>query len=373
MGVLSCLLAGCALQPAAVEARPADNADKTPHVVGRVAEHEHTGHEHTGHPGAHERREHGTSAAAVPIARQRLDSLARGNQLRIGVEFLPPAAEETALAVPPSHARAETVAEPPTASPPERVRRSYGDRERAERHTWTMSAEDLASIRNPVARETLHFLDDLMGEDRRRLKRELGTPLLTMQAIDFQSPGIDLYADERQAEEEAIWMSDEGIKLLQRPFRHLLRRLPMVEAFEDELDEFKSDNVPLSEAYVREHRTGSLGRVSMKLRSRDLTDPVEIVYKNYGLRIGTSQRRLKVGFAREILQDLHFEVRTRRNYDSTHWRIRADLSWVVSPTTSLHLLAGDDLDFLATSSVYSLFDSPMDGSPGVLVYAVHLF
>ena len=92
-----------------------------------------------------------------------------------------------------------------------------------------------------------------------------------------------------------------------------------------------------------------------------------------GIRLGTSQERLKVGFGRYISQGLRLELRSRHDYDSGSWRLRADLSWAMSEQTSLHLVAGDDLDFLTTSTVYSLFDSPMDGSPGLLVYAVHLF
>ena len=40
---------------------------------------------------------------------------------------------------------------------------------------------------------------------------------------------------------------------------------------------------------------------------------------------------------------------------------------------SMHLAAGDDMDFLSTSSIYSLFESPMDGRPGLVLYAVHTF
>ena len=212
-----------------------------------------------------------------------------------------------------------------------------------------------------------------MGADRRRLKRELGTPILTMQSYDLQSPGIDLHADALQDDEEAIWMTDNGMKLLRRPLKQLLRRFPMVQSLEVELDEFKSENVQLSEAWRRTHRSRGLGRMSMRLRARDLRDPVEMTYIRSGVRIGSSQQRLKLGWLGNLTKDLRLEIRTRRQYDRADWRVRADLSWTVSEKSSLHLLAGDDLDFLTTSTVYSLFDSPMDGSPGLLLYAVHLF
>ena len=40
---------------------------------------------------------------------------------------------------------------------------------------------------------------------------------------------------------------------------------------------------------------------------------------------------------------------------------------------AVRLAAGDDMDFLSTSSIYSLFEAPMDGAPGLLLYAVHIF
>jgi hypothetical protein len=52
---------------------------------------------------------------------------------------------------------------------------------------------------------------------------------------------------------------------------------------------------------------------------------------------------------------------------------RVDLSYHPSLSTSLHVALGDDMDFLSTSSIYSLFESPMDGSPGIVLYAVHVF
>jgi hypothetical protein len=117
----------------------------------------------------------------------------------------------------------------------------------------------------------------------------------------------------------------------------------------------------------------NLGRVSMRVRANDLRDPVEIAYMKSGVRIGTSQGMLKLGYSHRLTDDIDFTVRPRLDYATGAWHVRADLAWTLSHTTSLHLTAGDNLDFLATSNFYSLFDSPMDGSPGLLFYAVHLF
>lgn len=343
-GILFCLLAGCAVQPTSIDDRWSSD-DSAREVAAREA-----------------------------ANRAALQRLADGNRLRIGVEFLPPAAEENAVAVVPAAARAQvtTDGEPP--------RRPVGsipvplNRDNRDRHTWTLSNDDLAAMRAPLEQETLRFLDDVMGEDRRRLRRELGTPILSMQTIDLQSPGLDLPSEEEQAEERAEWLTQNGMVLLRRPFQNLLRRFPTVREFEIELDEFKSTNLPLSETYgPAPDRRNDVGRVSMHIRANNPRDPVELAWVQSNVRVGTSQGLLKVGLAQDLAENLTLEVRTRHAYDSSDWRVRADLTWRLSRTTSLHLVAGDDLDFMATSSVYSLFDSPMDGSPGLLIYAVHLF
>ena len=247
LGIPICLLAGCVVQPTHVEPQVAGSPKQD------LSQRQLDSDTAPPHPTASDVRE-----AIHP----HLALLRRGNPLRIGIEFLPPRGEESAFAVRATPSRAESVAEKPRAlmQPPERSRPI----DRKNRHTWTMSTDDLEAIRDPIARETMQFIDDVMGEDRRRLKRNLGTPILTMQTIDLQSPGIDLRADERQIEDEAIWATDHGMGLLKRPLRHLLKRLPIVRDAELRLDEFKSDNVPLSKAYRHSHRSRSPGRVWLR-------------------------------------------------------------------------------------------------------------
>jgi hypothetical protein len=341
LGTALGLLAGCAVQPAAGgEERPGDAID------GAQA----------------------TNAIAI-----RLQQLQHSHLLCLGVEFLPPAASEEPLATPTPPVHVEPVPLPPRPAPRPPEYQPYGDRDRYEPHTWLMSGEDLANVRDPLERETLHFIDDLMGEDRRRLRRDIGTPILTMQAADLQSPGLDRGTTDPQADEESQWMAQHGVELLRRPFNRMLRRTPIVQQIEVDLDDWKESNVPLSEEYSRTHDTHDLGRMSMRVHANDYKDPVELVYMRSGVRVGSSQTQLKLGLSRHLSRDLLLELRAREDYDDSEWHLRADLSWLVSPRTSLHFVAGDNLDFMATSTVYSLFESPMDGSPGLLVYAVHLF
>jgi hypothetical protein len=316
-------------------------------------------------------------ASATPDVSNRaiLRELAHGSPMRLGVEFLPPAADESAVAVTPAAARAQDA---PATAParPQAPISPTGDPDdvRSDRHTWTLSIEDLSAMRTPLERETLQFLEDLRHADLRRQRRELGTPILTIETVDLESPELRLMQDDVLADERAEWLTEHGFELFRRPASLLLRRLPLVQGLQVELDDFKSDNVPLSQPYRMSHQDEpNLGRVSMRVRANDLHDPVEIAYMKSGVRIGTSQGMLKLGYTHRLTDNIDFSVRPRLDYATGAWHVRADLGWTLSHTTSLHLVAGDNLDFLATSNFYSLFDSPMDGSPGLLFYAVHLF
>lgn len=288
---------------------------------------------------------------------------------RVGIEYLAPDAElaspqRSPMWVEPLHDDED----PQRRTPPATTRRSS---ERT--HTWLMDADDLAAVEDLEARLTLQFLENVMGEDHRRVYRELGTPILQPQMIDLQSPGIELPTETSQREEAEAWLAEHGTGLLNRPLRRLLRQLPVVQQFEVDLDEFKSDHVPLSGPYREAHGDQrSLGRVSMRVRM-SMRDPLDVAYMRSGVRISTSQEKLKLGYTGTLADRLTLEIHTSRNYSDHAWSLRADLIWDLDLNNSLHFVVGDDLDFLSTSSVYSMFESPMDGSPGLLVYALHLF
>ncbi len=329
-GIVVCLLAGCATQPTSPDPRIA-------------------------------------SGAAVPPAAPAV------LMLRIGVEFLPP--EQSTPT--PAPIADETFQFEPAAAFSSRNRRAEQDpppprQEPAVRHTWAMTTSDLAAIDNPIARETLSFVNDLMREDGRAVQREVRLPFLDWQPPDIE--GAQLWSEQQTAEAREEWVHEHGPRLLQRPLRNLLRRLPLARDFEVGLAEFRSDNVPLSQPYRLAHGDqGRLGRFSLRLHASDLTDPVELVYIRSGVRIGSSQTRGKVSIDWRLSDWVTLELRGRTDYDTGEQQYRADLTFWPSPTTSLHVSIGDDLDFLSTSSIYSLFDSPMDGSPGILLYAVHSF
>src|SRR5690606_18410390 len=108
--------------------------------------------------------------------------------------------------------------------------------------------------------------------------------------------------------------------------------------------------------------------------TRDLSDPMEVVYIHHsGVRIGSSRTTGKLSLDFNLTETLNFTLRARSDYETGKSVIRTDLIYRPSHNMSVHLAAGDDMDFFATSSLYSLFESPMDGSAGLLLYAVHTF
>ncbi|MBL8754231.1 MAG: hypothetical protein JNK15_13095, partial [Planctomycetes bacterium] len=114
-------------------------------------------------------------------------------------------------------------------------------------------------------------------------------------------------------------------------------------------------------------------RVSLRIHADDPKDPLEVVWVQSGVRIGTSQEFGKFGLELELTDRLHMELRARTGYETHEHDLRLDLSYRPSARTSLHVALGDDMDFLSTSSLYSLFETPMDGAPGLVLYAVHVF
>lgn len=336
-GILCCLLAGCAMQPTPVR----------------------------------------SLATADVSSRDLFQKLADANSMRLGVEFLPPAEDERAVAVRPSAARVNNVpVEPRSARPktPYVFDSARRERKGSDRHTWVLSSDDLAALRTPVERETLHFLDDVLEQDHNRSVYDLGTPILDVETIDLQSPESRLPDYSPDVEERAEQLNQRGFGLLRSPSRRLFRRLPVVHDLEVQVETFSSVNVPLSRSYREAHEDQrKLGRLTVRVRANDLVDPVELNYFRSGVRLGSSQSTLKLGFQREIVDSVTLDVQTQYDYETYRWNLRADLGWAVTPHSSLHLLASDAVDFLVTSNQHSLYETPLDGSPGLLLYAVHRF
>ena len=331
--MVGCLLAGCSMQPTTTSRSPAA-------VM--------------------------TDAGSIPDSKRlRAAATLPSFVLRIGVEHLPPD-QRTDLDPP----RLETIGPPPQA----RLREEPAPRpttliDRAEQR-WR---DDLTQLEDPLAREALHFVSDMVEQDRNRARMEVGIPFFDLYVQD-PDRGPLLASEEAMQADHQEWAQRHGPAMLRRPLRQLLRRLPIVQAFELEVDEFRSDNVPLSEPYenARDRRSSS-GRVSMRVRTNDLSDPLEVAYVYSGVRLGTTQDTVKFGIDWDLTSRLTLAFRAHTMYTVNDKGMRADLSYRATERMSVHVAIGDDMDFLSTSSAYSLFESPMDGSPGLVLYAVHVF
>lgn len=338
LGIAVCLLAGCATQPTAPAVQP-------------------------------------SRALALPAAHPL--------RLRIGIEHLPPEDTGGDDPVMADALRAEPQTHPAVAHPElapgsrrnDPVRRRNGPvlRELRPLHTWAMTETDLAELDDPIARETLRFVEDLIAADRKRVEFEAGIPFLDWREVPTDR-GPLLASEQMLADLQEEWVHEHGPALLKAPLKKMLRRLPLIQDFEVALDEFRSDNVPLSEPYCEQHDEGcDLGRLSMRLHAGDLRDPVEIAYIWGGFRLASSQEHAKLALDLPLADRLRLRFHTRSDYQDRSYRVRADLIYSPTRSTTLHLAAGDDMDFLATSSIYSMFDTPMDGTNGLVLYAVHTF
>lgn len=288
---------------------------------------------------------------------------------RIGIEHLPPGEQGGPSAEPTVEARSRPAPKPvrPRAEP------KHALTDPISRHTWSMSAEDLAAIDDPIARETLQFVQDLVEADRRRVRMEVGLPFFALDPPDLDR-GPLLHSEQALLTAQEEWAQAHGPKLLRRPLQQLLRRLPFVRNVEMEVQDFRSDHVPLSEPYRLTHGDrASLGRLSLRVHLGDPDDPVEVAYVRSGVRLGTSQDTGKLSIGVDLSATVRFEVRASTDYRTGDNGLRVDLAYRPSDHTSVHLALGDDMDFLSTSSIYSLFETPMDGSAGLVLYAVHVF
>jgi hypothetical protein len=138
--------------------------------------------------------------------------------LRIGIEHLPPEAESPGDPEP--RVEAQPRLAPPVAAPTARAERRR-EPDAAHRHTWALSASDLTAIDDPIARETLHFVQDLVEEDLNRSRREVTMPFLGVHDQDpAAGPLLDSELALLAAQEE--WIQDRGPALMRRPLQQLL-------------------------------------------------------------------------------------------------------------------------------------------------------
>jgi hypothetical protein len=243
-----------------------------------------------------------------------------------------------------------------------------------------LSAEALREIDDPAERLTLSFLNNLMGEDRNRVQRRLGAPILfNLWRNTTTVHGLETHLDHRDREDQTLLLARERSSLLTRPLRKAVRTGTFLDTFQDLIDNFKAENVPLTDEYEDNHRKRShFGRLSMRVRTNNSDDPVEVTWRRDGWRLGSGLERVKLGYRTSLTDQLHFSLNSVYFYASSLMDVWGDLHYVVDTNTELHFLFGDKMDIVTGSTMYPVVHSPIalrsvDESPGVMFYVEHNF
>ncbi len=239
---------------------------------------------------------------------------------------------------------------------------------------FRVTKSDLDLIENPIERMTARFVRDLIGEDRRRVERELGTPILTRRMRRLDNNMLHARFQELEEEQEADYMQKEARGLLRRPLRKVLKNFTLVAEIDDLIKEFKAENLPTSGDY-HDERSGSSGwgRVSMRVKVRRMDDPLELSYRNWGWKVASNLERAKLKYEIDLTEKVEAELGWRYSYDDHHLVFRAGLIYIIDPKTQMSIVFGDDLNYLGGPAAYSYLRSPMDGEDGIVFNVQHRF
>ena len=242
-----------------------------------------------------------------------------------------------------------------------------------------LSRDALARIENPAERFTLNFIHHMIGEDRRRVQRQVGAPILFNQLRNsLPVHGLETVLDQRNREDQALLLARERSSLLNRPLRRALKTSTLIHRFETLIDDFKADHVPLTGAYEDQHQRRRYGRFSVRLHVRDSANPVEVAYRYEGWRVGTAHDYMKFGLDRDLSENVAFSMRGVYQYGPALLDMWCALRVDVDESTNAHLLFSDKMDIVTGSTMYPVVHSPValrtvDESPGALFYMEHFF
>lgn len=292
---------------------------------------------------------------------------------RLGVEFLHEMVRrETPLTVTDDPVRVEPKAPPrsfaPVAGPSE-----------PEKPALDLSRAAISRVPDTAERMTLRFLHELLGEDRLRVQRDIGAPILNTHLRQWNSEMFLTAADRAESEDHYAEVLQYQGRMVNRPLRKVLKELPVVREVELAVDDFKASYVPLSGEYQQASgkRLG-WGRVSVRMHLSDSSDPVELAYLNDGFRVASGQELLKLGYETWLDESLRFGISTDYSYGDGRWKAWGQMTYEVNRRTHIYCSIGDSMDLLTSTAMYPLITSPFelpaaDSSLGILIYVEHLF
>lgn len=289
---------------------------------------------------------------------------------RLGIEWLPPVAgwKQDPVPSPRVETRAPRTVPPPALTPAEERRNSS-------------KLERIDEIDNLAERMTLRFVRDLMGDDRRRVQRELGIPMFSarIRYLDLDGHALTTHADELDADDRNARIARFQGVLLNAPFQHALRETPIALEYEAWVDDWKADYVPLSEPFQQARRASpGWGNATVRMRMSNMHDPLEVGWVRRELRVSTSQQKLKVRLAKQLSEKLWSSIRTEFNYQEDVFDVWGELRYDWSRNTTVHFLVGDSIDLLTGSELYPVVESPIslqaaDRSVGLVFFVEHIF
>lgn len=289
--------------------------------------------------------------------------------LRVGVEYLAPEAG-IAQRLQGSEASLAEIHPTPTAVAPFVLSHPPPSREtmRPPEETqvrWELDRNQIRLKRSPLERVTLRFISELVGDDRKRVQRAIGAPLLGAQLRRSMDPMWN-YLDERDREDHQRALTKNGTRMIKRPLRNALKELPIFNDVESALREFKETN----RKYTDQKRRG-WGRVSVRLRLSD--NPVELIWIRGGLRLASNREYGKAAFSASVSEDLRFSIRSRYHYLDQDWRLFGNLEYRLNDYTTFHALAGNEVNILGGPVSFPGGPQSDRTSKGVLVYFDHQF
>ncbi len=239
---------------------------------------------------------------------------------------------------------------------------------------WNLRQEHISSIDNTMERISMRFLRELMGEDRRRVQRALGSPIMAIQNR-FQSTVMEPdYLDIRYQEDIERLVSEHGTRMLNRPLRSSLKELRVVTDFEMVLKEFKKSNMPLSGDYRESHGSRrQRGRLSIRVRASKLDNPLELSWIHSGWRVGSHLESFKLSYGKNVLEDLRLEMRSTYAYDHGETRVFGRLRYTWNKNTFVNFLIGNNIDIFSGPTSYPGGPPESDPTKAALFYVEHLF
>lgn len=305
-------------------------------------------------------------AAFSQLARNAaLDRFAHGNALCLGVEHLPPEGDRQDTERLPLRVLEGEMGIEPNA---QRVPLVNGP----ERSTAHGIGNDKAGDKGRIASLSDRFVEEFVGRDGRRLRREFAWIGFPTNFADPQGPSIALRSDELAAEDQDQRLGESGHQALRRPLQRMARSMPVVTRVETQVADLTGwqDAEPMD---GQQTESVELGRLTMSLRPTRTQDPLEVGYRRSGFMVATTQQQWKCGYAVALGNDIYLDLRARQIYLDSSWQMRAELRWQRTLNSSIHLVVGDGVGPFLWQAPYYDDPSMQPSGIGIQLHAVYFF